>query len=324
VIKFPFSFGTKLIFRIVLPGALLAAVMAPLVHAVMRMLGVDIRLLYTFPFEAIAWGWLIVTWDMFIYMLFEGRRFWPDWLRRFMIGREQARLDKLSAIVDGAGADRRAQLEAGVEYTRYPMDNGGDPVARNSTRLGNLIDAYEDYPKLKYGLDAVFYWPRLWLSLDKDLREEIDNAQSMVDSTLYVAFILYVAGFVLFVYAAVGMILDIGCLSWLPEIRLPYVPPPGVLVLLGILTFPAGYLLYRTSLHAHAQFGELFKAAFDQFRSKLDFDDVLKDVGRIRGTPYVSVTPQEKNMVVWRYLRWHRIRDDAARKNFKVKDWPRP
>ena len=77
------------------------------------------------------------------------------------------------------------------------------PRALWPTRLGNLIAAYEQYPRLKYGLDAVFYWPRLWVTISKDLREEIDNQQAQADGLLYVAAALITSVAILLLYAAV-------------------------------------------------------------------------------------------------------------------------
>jgi hypothetical protein len=111
-------------------------------------------------------------------------------------------------------------------------------------------------------------------------------------------------------------------LSWLPTVALPYVPRPPVLYLIAIVCLVAGYLVYRLSLTAHAQFGELFKSTFDQFRSKIQFDDVLQEVGGVTNTPYLSFkSRREKNQIIWRYLRWHLIRDDATGKNLTIREW---
>jgi hypothetical protein len=79
--------------------------------------------------------------------------------------------------------DRRKALEVGVEYALYPTDDDSAAYVAHPTRLGNIIESFESYPKIKYGLDSVFYWYRLWVVLDKDLREEIDSSQAVVDST---------------------------------------------------------------------------------------------------------------------------------------------
>ncbi len=84
----------------------------------------------------------------------------------------------------------------------------------------------------------------------------------------------------------------------------------------------SGILLYRLSLPAHAQFGELFKSVFDQYPSKLVFDDVLQEVAEIMALPSLGTRPeQEKNMIVSRYLKWHRIRDAQKKKNLTVAEW---
>jgi hypothetical protein len=192
------------------------------------------------------------------------------------------------------------------------------------TRIGNIIESFEAYPKVKYGLDSVFFWFRLWVVLDKDLREEIDTAQAVVDSTVYMTFALYLSGLVLLIYAIIGFAaqVDAPYLHWLSAVRLPYVPAPHVLLVLSAMCFIFGFLLYRLSLTSHAQFGELFKSIFDQYQSKLQFNDVVKEVGKIAGDPYLSFRPaREKNQIIWRFLRWHLIRDEAANRNLTVKQW---
>jgi hypothetical protein len=322
--KLPLEFGIKLVFRLVFAGVILAAALVPAVHGAVHALGIAIKAEYLFPVEVILCGWAVLICDMRIYMLFEGRRYWPAWAKKLSTHSEQKRLKKLGDVLADTGVDRRRYLEAGVEFALFPVDDGGEAYVAHPTRLGNIIESFETYPKVKYGLDAVFYWYRLWVVLDKDLREEVDNAQSVIDSTIYVAFAFYVSGLVMFAYASASSMSHAGWafLSWLPVVDLPYVPRPAVLCGLGVACLTAGYLVYRLSLPAHAQFGELFKSIFDQFRSKLAFDDVLQEVGRIIGSPHLFLKSQrEKNQIVWRYLRWHRIRDDATNRNLTVRQW---
>jgi hypothetical protein len=326
--KLPFNFGIKLIFRMIFPGAILAAALVPAVHGILQAMGFSIKFEYLFPVEVMLWGWIINVSDMQIYMLFEGRRYWPSPIRNLRIRCQQRRLERLSEVVTaermGTSVDRRRSLEAGVEYGHYPTDEHGEAYVAQPTRLGNIIESYEAYSNVKYGLDSVFYWYRLWVMLDKDLREEIDSSQAMVDSTVYVCFVLYASAFVMLAYAGIG---GAAHLHWsyinrLSAINLPYVPAPGVLCGMAGACFVIGFTVYYLSLPAHAKFGELFKSVFDQYRSKLVFDDVLKAIARIMDVPTLMLrSQQEKNRIVWRYLRWHLIRDDAAHRNLTIEEW---
>jgi len=94
-----------------------------------------------------------------------------------------------------------------------------------------------------------------------------------VDSTVYISFVLYMSGLVMLVYAGLGASAD--RLQWLPAIKLPYVPAPSALCVMAVGCLISGFVIYCLSLPTHAQFGELFKSVFDQYRSKLMLDDVL-------------------------------------------------
>jgi hypothetical protein len=225
------------------------------------------------------------------------------------------RLSRLLNVILNPKADSRRISEARVEYAQYPVSDDGYPYVAFPTRLGNLIEAYEKYPEIKYGLDSVFYWLRLWVIIDKDLREEVDNAQSVVDSTIYISFSFYLSGVIMFVYAGIEAARQVhwggswlSYLSYLGNIQLPYVPVSSVLVCMGVSCLIAGFVIYRLSLTAHATFGELFKSVFDMHRSKLDFKDVVTIVSEISKDRSILRKPTtEKNRIAWLYLRWHRI-----------------
>jgi hypothetical protein len=322
--KLPFDFSIKLIFRLVFPGAILAAAFFPGLQAVLHALGLSIKFQYIFPIEVIAWGWVIVVSDMTIYMLFEGRRYWPWPFRKLLMWCQQRRLNRLSGIVlnPPANLDPRRVLEAGVEYALYPIDEQSQPYVAHPTRLGNILESFETYPDVKYGLDSVFYWYRLWVVLDKDLREEIDSSQSVVDSSVYISFVLYVSTLVMLIYASIGYGPQFDHLHWLSAVKLPYVPAPYVLCVIAAACLVFGFVIYRLALPTHAQFGELFKSVFDQYRSKLVFDDLLDDIAAIMGGPTLSAkSRRDKNRIIWRYLRWHLVRDEAIPRNLTVREW---
>jgi hypothetical protein len=69
------------------------------------------------------------------------------------------------------------------------------------------------------------------------------------------------------------------------------------------------YGVYRLSLCAHAQYGEFFKALFDQHRSHLQHPDVLDYLAHRTGDRSLGAGDfKQANMALWRYLRWHKVR----------------
>jgi hypothetical protein len=309
----------------VFPGAVLATVLLRPSKTIPTLTGIDIALSHLFLLQTIVLGWLFPILDMPIYMLFEGRRFWPSFLLRFGRKRERSRLYRiyrrmrrydLDRIVprpgqlDGLEVNRR-YLEAAVELSNFPLDpTTTAPRAIWPTRLGNLIAAYEQYPRLKYGLDAVFFWPRLWTSISKDLREEIDNQQAQVDGTLYVVVALYCSSLVLLAYAVTDAYTD-----WLA-----YRMPPILNVAAALLCVGAAFVLYRASLHLHAQFGEYFKSVFDQSRSLIDVKEVVKVVASLTNDRQLKQKDSiSRNVAAWRFLRWHRVRFPGERRNRRAR-----
>jgi hypothetical protein len=199
-------------------------------------------------------------------MLFEGRRFWPNWLWRLFHSIEHQRLAELLRIEDqsyklseSAIGQRKKlftkrYLEAWVQIRTFPFDDQGKYEARFPTRLGNLLTAYETYPDLRYGMDGVFYWPRIWFRLDKEVREELDTKQAVADSGIYLSFVLYINAVMWVVYCS-RYIQQTRVNDHLPAIIHPAILIPGFLL--------AAYISYRLSLYAQAQYGEAFKAVFD-------------------------------------------------------------
>lgn len=313
--KLPFTFGTnQLLFRLVFPGLLLAMALAPLMLRLLRSWGAELGeseyLGFTyFGLVALFTGWAISLCDMPIHMFYEGRRFWPRPLLQLGVWLERWRLERLQARADSAlgRGDRHAYLEASVDISRFPLDADGQPYAAMPTRLGNLIYEYETYPSTKYGLDSVFFFYRIWVSLDDDLRDEVDRKQAAVDSAIYISFSLGLASLLLVGYG-------------LADVRVPGLTEWEVF-LLAAGCLAVGHLVYRLSLHAHAQFGEFYKALFDQYRDLIKRDEVLAYLAQAtgdRGLAEGDVT--ERNRTLWRYLRWHRVRPTGTSSNRNFED----
>src|SRR6185295_4167103 len=264
--KLPFDLGVKFIFRLVAPGFVLALGLYPLLAGLRDASGVTAPVEYIFIVSILIAGWLMILLDQPIYMLFEGRRFWPNWIWRFFHWIEQQRLaelilseDKLYRLAESTEGPKKRlftkrRLEAWVQIRAFPLDEEqGQYYAPYPTRLGNLLTAYETYPDRRYGLDGVFYWSRIWLRLDKDLREELDTKQAVADSGIYLSFALYLNAVIWGVYS-LWFINQTRVFDHLPKIIDPQI--------LALAFFLLAYTVYRLSLYGQTQYGEAFKSVF--------------------------------------------------------------
>jgi hypothetical protein len=320
--KFPFDFSIKLIFRLVLPGFLLSLGFFPLLNIVLRMNGWADKGEYAFITLIILLGWAITISDMRIYMLFEGRRYWPLPIRRLSQRLEEWRLER--AERDAEDDDDRISTEAYVDLQNFPMTEAGDYTVKAPSRLGNLLKATEDYSKRRHGASSIFYWYRIWLKLDKDTREEIDNSQALADSTLYASFALLLSAglwllYLLAKYLIVVVLANATSLSRHLQYDLTlidqFLPRKGTALLIAVVFLLTSYVIYRLSLRLHAQFGELFKSVFDL--NVVDVSNVTKElVSLSEHSPAAALskvlTRRDQYDVAWRYLQYYRYRCPAC------------
>jgi hypothetical protein len=233
--------------------------------------------------------------------------------------REQRRLLRLQVSAERARAtgDRQRYLEACSDIARFPLAPDGERYAAMPTRLGNLTYEYELYPNCKYGLDSVFFFYRIWVSIDKDLRDELDRKQASVDGAFYLSFVLALAALWFFGWFWILLAADsygesAQVLSpWLlgKRIEFAWALPTWVNSPLSGIYLVLPYGVYRLSLYGHAQYGEFFKALFDQHRSRLQHQDLLDYLAQATGDSSLGAADfKQANRAIWRYLRWHKMR----------------
>jgi hypothetical protein len=329
--KLPFDLGIKLVLRLLIPGFLLTAGLHPVLATIRDLAGWTISTEYTVVLGTIVLGWSVVSLDQRIYMLYEGRR-WPKWLSKPLLDHEQRRLNRVLTRENNeyelaqkqtkphANLHYQSYLEAWTELRKFPVDGDGNRVALYPTRLGNLIAAYESYPDTRYGIDAIFYWYRLWLLLDKDLREDLDSRQAMADSALYASAVLSLSAVAWLVCAVV-----LQAASWLPRYlelgrfehgltvfrtslghHLPGAVPALVI---SALLVTLARLAYKMSLFPQAQYGETFKSVFDVFQGRIDVSPALHRVARITGYERMKYFDRREQLnIAWYYLQNYRIK----------------
>jgi len=113
-------------------------------------------------------------------------------------------------------------------------------------------------------MDSVFYWYRLWLCIDKDIREEVDRTWASTDALLHLAFGMAGLGLI---YLASGTVA--ATLTWLGSPWLLLGADQARYAIGGVALIALSYLPYRISVPGHLVNGELYKSLFDLHRSTL-------------------------------------------------------
>ena len=329
--KLPLDFGIKLFFRLLMPGFCLAIGMAPILCAGLDSVGLSKYHEAGFVICIILTGWIILIADMPIYMFVEGRRYWPSILLRWFHHSEIRRLNQLDKSIqtyyassDPTMLENRRYLESSVDRRAFPIDASGDRYAACPTRLGNAIMAFETYPATRYGIDAIFYWPRIWIHLNKDLRDEIDNLQGFADSAVYTFFCLGLSGILWLLYG-LSMFGSTIVTSWAPRLTstyLPsstipsYLPAAATCIAVAIGFFLFSHTVYCLSLYSTEQFGILFMAVIDahaaQVKNYLGVDRIVAHVAGVTGA---RTSPDQSYDIARRYLQYF---------NVKLPGTPRP
>lgn len=211
-----------------------------------------------------VFGALISAVNNITYKIFEGRMLWPNRLLDLWIGRQQARVERLRAQAEmPRSANVRIEnqrRESWDELRTYPMNDDNEYYASSPTRLGNILTGYEQYPLSRYGMSGIFYFPRLWIAIKKEIKEDIDSAWSIADGFLSLSATSMTGGALWLLSGLLG--------SLEVPVRVP-LGEPWYAILAGVGWIALGYGFYRLSLPFHRQNGDTFKAMFDLYRAQI-------------------------------------------------------
>ena len=295
--KIPFNFGFAALIRLYFPGLFFSALTFPVFSGLFK----KIEFLAVFgkpeyiALEAIFWGILIYALDDTIYQILEGRTLWPAFLFNRGVKKESAFikrcLDKNEKLKEENKIGSHQYRELWYRLRVFPQDEKSEYYALYPTRLGNIIQGYELYPKSRYGIDAVFYWYRIWLTLDKNVKEEIDNESARADFAVYSSFLFYASFMLYIICCGLKLWQDQGSLTLFP------LPSWSILLLLTGVSFLLGLLFYKLSCPLHRFFGEYFKSLFD-----LNKNSILEIA------QYLDESQKKQIKQVIRYLQYHKIK----------------
>ena len=162
--------------------------------------------------------------------------------------RENKRRTRLKADTSSLG-DLRLYLAFPPDG--YPPD--GDPLRHPlPTRLGNALLAAESYPgdQQRWGIDAVFWWPRLYLIMPDSARNQVDDARASLDQLVVLTMLSAAFGVVSLALSCAGLNLWVGVTS-------------------GIGALLLSRSSYLSAVTAAGVFGELVRSSYDLFRGDL-------------------------------------------------------
>jgi hypothetical protein len=252
---------------VALPGALVGLALLPLVDWIAQLLQIHL------PVEvpetvsvALLAGIALSLLNDAIYQFYEGRLLWPEPVCRLGIRAMQRHRDALYRRVTEAYAKTdHSQYDALSDELRhgFPTNEAGAPVVSAPTLMGNILASYESYPLRRYDIPGAFFWTRLWLLLDKDVRDEVDGAWAETDGLMHLAAGLLTAGSayaLAFVGIATGQLVGIQPLASVSAPRT---------ALFALALIAGSYLAYWMSLPGHVRNGELYKSIFDLHHTKL-------------------------------------------------------
>jgi hypothetical protein len=164
--------------------------------------------------------------------------------------------------------------DSSFEYAYYHYPRNQQEVL--PTLFGNVLKAAESYPSdtERYGIDSVFFWPRLYTVLPAELRNDLGNARSSMDFMVNLSFLSWF--FALIANIFLGLTKSNDVFAWL------------LFVGGGIL---AGWSTYGGAVKAAIIYGDLVRTSFDLYRR-----DILDKMGLERPKS------REDEVIMWQNL----------------------
>jgi hypothetical protein len=178
--------------------------------------------------------------------LLEG--YWPSWLRRpkrWLIQRKAQKVAKMEKRFQNLARQEIGNLSAEEhdEYATLDQQLMYIPATLNQlmpTELGNILRAAELRSQDKYGLHSLICWPRLWLLLSSDVKKELEDARTLLNT-----------GANLWLWSIMFLIWTIW--TW-------WAIPISLIV---------AFFAYRWMVNIAKTYGELLDASFDLYRNDL-------------------------------------------------------
>jgi hypothetical protein len=178
-------------------------------------------------------SWVIRLSEGYMPKFLDGLRLWLAKRWSHKIQSKQEELQSLANASNKANMIRKYRLDAEIAYLPIRAEHA------MPTLLGNLLRAAEEYPNVRYGLNAIVCWPRLYPLLPDTLRQSINMARGKLNESARL------------------LIWSMLFLIWL------------VWQWWAILSLPIAWIAYRGMISASGVYGDLIRSSFDLYRFEL-------------------------------------------------------
>ncbi len=172
--------------------------------------------------------------------------YWLHWVDmgaiRATVAAKRAERESLKSTYGTDPVATRRYQALSQELTNYALDSNHIMP----TTVGNILRAAEEYSRERYGLEAVTVWPRLWVLLSDELKQELILARAQLNRAVQVM--------------AWGILFPIWAIfaAWNFIMLFALVIAP-IMVIVG----------YYQAIQSATTYGDFIRTAFDLHRFKL-------------------------------------------------------
>jgi hypothetical protein len=154
--------------------------------------------------------------------------------------------------------DELAKNQIELDTVQFDREFGSRATIR-ATKLGNVIESYNQYSYKRYRIEAEVFWPRLREVIPDDYFKLVEDQRILLDFCLTSASLALVYG---------ALVFYLGPVIWFNR---------PLWFSLAAVGFTASIFFYRLSVSVADQFGDLVRSSFDLFRL-----DLMRALGRER------------------------------------------